>query len=152
MTFAQWWPDHTGLEMLRRWAGGDLPPPPHAAAVGLLITGAPARGEVELRWRPPGSLANPAGIVHGGYSSLVCDDAAGLAAASLGERFLPQLTLDLHLTFVRPAQVGHSYTVRGEVAHAGGQRTVADAVIVDDREQLIARAHGSFIPNRAFTP
>lgn len=150
--FTERWPHHSALEMLRFWAAGDFGPPPHAAAAGLLITGAPEPGVLELRWDPPAHLANPAGIVHGGYTSLVCDDAAGLAAASLGERFQPPLTLDLHVSFVRPAHIGRSYTAKGTVAHAGGQRVIADAQIFDDRQRLVARAHGTFATQRHGDP
>ncbi len=152
MTFTERWHNESGLEMLRRWAKGDFPPPPHAAAVGLLITEAAEPGQITLRWEPPVALANPAGIVHGGYVSLVCDEAAGLATVGLGERFRPALTLDLHVTFLRPARVGHLYTAVGTVVHPGAQRIVADAVILDDRERLIARSSGTFTPNRDFDP
>jgi uncharacterized protein (TIGR00369 family) len=130
--------------MLRYWAAGEFAPPPHAAAAGLVITAAPEPGVLEMRWEPPAHLANPAGIVHGGYISLVCDDAAGLAAASFGERFRPPVTLDLHVSFLRPAHIGERYTVRGTVAHRGSQRVLADASILDGQQRLIARAQATF--------
>src|SRR5215211_5199411 len=142
--FAERWSHHSALDMLRFWAAGEFAPPPHAAAAGLVITAAPEPGVLEMRWQPPVHLANPAGVVHGGYISLVCDDAAGLAAASFGERFRPPMTLDLHVSFLRPAHIGDRYTVRGTVVHRGSQRILADASIVDGQQRLIARAQGTF--------
>jgi uncharacterized protein (TIGR00369 family) len=150
-TFAREWPVRSGLEMVQMWAKGIFPAPDHAGPVGLTLVEA-TEGRLVAAWTPPAALANPLGIVHGGYLCLVCDDAAGLAAATLGDRFRPQLTLDLHVEFVRPALTGATYRVEGTVAHGGKSRTVADASVLDDQDRLLCRAHGSFTPHRGYDP
>jgi acyl-coenzyme A thioesterase PaaI-like protein len=38
------------------------------------------------------------------------------------------------------------------VAHHGSRRTIADVRVEDEAGSLVARAHGSFTPNRAYDP
>jgi uncharacterized protein (TIGR00369 family) len=149
--FAREWAARSGLELLQLWTKGAFPPPAHVEPVGLSLVEA-SEGRLVASWTPPPALANPLGIVHGGYLCLVCDDAAGLAAATLGDRFRPQLTLDLHVEFVRPAMTGATYRVEGTVAHGGRSRTVADAEVRDAQNRLLCRAHGSFTPHRDYDP
>jgi uncharacterized protein (TIGR00369 family) len=150
-SFADLWERSTGVEFLLAIARGNVPHPPHTKDVGLSIeTVSP--GRLELSWQPPSRLTNPAGIVHGGYIAIALDDASGLSCASLGDRFRPMLTLDLHVDFVRPVRPETRYRAIGEVVHAGSTRTIADARILDSDGKLIARASGTFTPNRAFDP
>jgi uncharacterized protein (TIGR00369 family) len=142
------WEKSTSAEFLTAMARGEVPVPPHSADVGLVVASA-SPGRVELLWRPPPRLANPAGIVHGGYVAMALDDAAGLSAASLADRFQPMLTLELHIYFVRGVRPGETYRAIGEVVHAGKARILADARLVQSDDKLIARASGSFTPNAA---
>lgn len=95
-------------------------------------------------------LANLSGALHGGYVALVCDEAGGLAAASTGERFIPMLTLDLDVTFLRPGLLGQPHRLEGEVLKAGRQRIVADVRVLRPDGGLAATARGSFVPNERF--
>lgn len=145
------WERSTGVEFLLAIAQGRAPRPPHTIDVGLTIeTVTP--GRVELSWLPPGRLTNPAGIVHGGYVAIALDDASGLSCASLGHRFRPMLTLGLSVDFVRPVRPEVRHRAVGEVVHAGNTRMIADARIIDPEGKLVARASGTFTPNRAFDP
>jgi uncharacterized protein (TIGR00369 family) len=145
------WERSTGVEFLLAIAQGRVPHPAHTADVGLTLEMANP-GRVELCWRPPNRLTNPAGIVHGGYVAIALDDASGLSCASLGDRFRPTLTLGLSVDFVRPVRPETRYRAMGEVVHAGSTRIIADARIVAGDGQLIARASGTFTPHRAFDP
>jgi uncharacterized protein (TIGR00369 family) len=148
-SFAELWERSTGVEFLLAIAQGRAPRPPHTIDVGLTIeTVTP--GRIELSWLPPSRLTNPAGIVHGGYVAIALDDASGLSCASLGGRFRPMLTLGLSVDFVRPVRPETRYRALGEVVHAGNTRMIADARVIDPEGNLIARASGTFTPNRAF--
>jgi len=150
-SFVELWERTTAVEFLLAIARGRGPRPPHTIDVGLTIeTVAP--GRVELSWLPPSRLTNPAGIVHGGYIAIALDDASGLSCASLGDRFRPMLTLDLSIDFVRPVRPETRHRALGEVVHAGNTRMIADARIIDPEGNLVARASGTFTPNRAFDP
>ena len=130
--------------------GGGAARTAHAEHVGNRLTGVPAAGQVVMAWTPGPQLANLSGAVHGGYLALVCDEAAGLAAASTGERFVPMLTLDLDVTYLRPGVVGEEHRVEGRVLHAGRARLVSEARVVRADGKVAATARGSFLPNAAF--
>jgi uncharacterized protein (TIGR00369 family) len=147
--FVEVWHRTTAAEFIRAIAAGDLPGTPHAEHVGMRVV-ACEPGRVELAWDPPSHLCNPAGMVHGGYASLVLDDAAGLAAASLGERFAPILTAELRIDYLRPIYPDRLVTAVGTVVHAGRSRTIADGQILDADGRLLTRATGTFVPNRSY--
>lgn len=149
---AELWRTTDAVGFLRSWTMGAVDEGPHAAHTGNRLVEVIGPGEVVMAWTPGQQLANLSGAVHGGYLSLVCDEAAGLASASTGERFIPMLTLDLAVTFLRPAVIGAEHRVEGSVVHAGRARIVTDARIFTPHGRLAATARGSFLPNKDFTP
>ncbi len=149
--YVQAWARHDAVGFLRAWATGEVPQGPHVEHTGNRVVEVPAPGHVVQHWTPTPALANLSGNVHGGYIALVCDEAAGIAAASTGERFVPAITLDLDVTFLRPALVGRLHRVDGQVLHAGRQRVVSEARIwTPDGDKLVATARGSYVQNTAF--
>jgi uncharacterized protein (TIGR00369 family) len=103
-----------------------------------------------MAWTPGQQLANLSGAVHGGYMALVCDEAGGLASASTGDRFVPMLTLDLDVTYLRPGVVDAEHRIEGEVLHKGRARIISEARIFTPAGKLAAVARGSFLPNEKF--
>ena len=148
--FVELWGANDAVGFLRTWTTGEVPQGPHAEHTGNRLTEVPAAGSVVMCWTPGPQLANLTGGVHGGYLSLVCDEAAGLGAASTGERFVPMITLDLDVTYLRPAQLGREHRVEGSVLHAGRQRIVAEARVLTPEGKLAVSARGSFVPNTRF--
>ena len=146
------WRTTDAADFLRAWTTGEVDQGAHAAYVGNLLTEVPAPGRVVMTWTPTPGLTNLTGGVHGGYVALVCDEACGLASASTGERFIPMLTLDLDLTYLRPALVGQVHRVEGTVLHKGRARIVAEARVLTPEGKLAASARGSFLPNQQFDP
>jgi uncharacterized protein (TIGR00369 family) len=144
------WAATDAVGFLRALADGRTPRSPHEQHTGNRLAEVPGPGRVVMGWTPGPQLAKLSGAVHGGYLALVCDEAAGLAAASTGERFVPMLTLDLDVTYLRPGLVGVAHRVEGEVLHAGRQRVVSEARVLDPDGRLVATARGSFLANRRF--
>jgi uncharacterized protein (TIGR00369 family) len=147
--FVEVWQRSSAAEFIRAMADGALASAGHFDHVGLEVVKA-EEGRVELAWTPGAHLCNPGGVVHGGYVSIALDDAAGLASASDGERFLPMLTMDLRIEYLRPVLPEVRHTVVGTLVHPGRTRRVADARVEDPEGRLIARAAGSFTFNRAY--
>lgn len=147
---AELWASNDAVSFLRGWTTGDVEQGQHAEHTGNRMVEVPRAGVVVMEWTPGPQLANLSGAVHGGYLALVCDEAAGLAAASTGERFVPMLTLDLNVTYLRPGVLGVVHRVEGEVLHAGRQRVVSEARILTPDGTLAVTARGSFVPNTAF--
>ena len=149
---AELWARTDAVGFLRAWTTGEVPQGPHADHTGNRLVEVPAAGRVVMTWSPGPQLANLSGAIHGGYLARVCDEAAGLAAASTGERFVPMLTLDLDVTYLRPGLVGSVYRVEGSVLHAGRTRVVSECRILAGDGSLVTTARGSFVPNARFAP
>ena len=147
---AELWRRSDAVAFLRSWTTGAVDQGDHAKHTGNVLTEVPAAGRVVMTWTPGPQLANLSGNVHGGYIALVCDEACGLASASTGERFIPMLTLDLSVTYLRPATVDAPHRVEGEVVHRGRARMVTDARVYTPQGKLAATARGTFLPNAAF--
>lgn len=148
---AELWRATDAVGFLSGWTTGAVDQGPHAEHTGNRLAEV-ARGEVVMTWTPGQQLANLSGAVHGGYLALVCDEACGLAAASTGERFIPMLTLDLDVTYLRPAIVDAEHRIEGSVLHLGRARIVSEARVLRPDGKLAATARGSFLPNKAFVP
>jgi uncharacterized protein (TIGR00369 family) len=86
---------------------GRLPPPRVAATLGMMITRASAEeGVVEAEFEGKPEFTNPVGNVQGGILAAMLDDTMGPALAcqlAAGE-FAP--TLNLNISFVKPAKPG----------------------------------------------
>jgi len=147
---ARLWRSTDGVGFLRAWTTGEVPQGKHVEHTGNVLVEVPGPGRVVMSWTPGQPLVNLSGAVHGGYLALVCDEAAGLAVASLGERWVPSLTLDLDVTFLRPGVIGREHRVEGEVLHAGRARVVSEARVTGPDGRLAATARGSFLPNTRF--
>lgn len=118
---------------------GRLPLPPAAATLGWeLLSVAPERGEIEVRFRAGPQFTNPMGNVQGGFLAAMLDDTLGpalVATLSDGE-FAP--TLELKVSFLRPARPGQ-LVGRGRIVHRGGTIAFLAGDLYDgDGQQLPA--------------
>lgn len=86
---------------------GKLPPPKAAQTLGMVFKQVDAEaGTVEVEFTARPEFTNPAGNVQGGFLAAMLDDAMGpaLAATLAKGEFAP--TLNLNVSFYRPARVG----------------------------------------------
>jgi len=86
---------------------GELPPPRAGQTLGLVFKQIDAEaGAVEVEFTAKPEFTNPAGNVQGGFLAAMLDDTMGpaLAATLAKGEFAP--TLNLNVSFHRPAQVG----------------------------------------------
>jgi uncharacterized protein (TIGR00369 family) len=117
--------------------------------IGQAVTAAEP-GRVDIAWTPEEKLCNPGGTVHGGYIAMILDNAVCLAASSTCDRFMPMLTLNLNVDYLRGVRSGETYTVTATCLHPGGTRMVSNALVTDGRGRPVAQATASVIPNKAF--
>lgn len=143
------WETMSAVEAIEAMRDGLVPRWPQDELIGLWTTAA-RPGMVELRWEPTPQACNPEGVAHGGYIAMALDNACCLAAASLGERLVPQLTLSLNIDYLRAIAPGDGYAVRAEVVHPGKRRLVVNGSITDPGGRTAAQAHAAVAPNRAF--
>jgi uncharacterized protein (TIGR00369 family) len=98
---------------------GELSPPRVAETLGISFTHIDAdAGTIETTFQARPEFTNPAGHIQGGLLAAMLDDTMGPAlAATLGAgQFAP--TLNLNVSFERPAKVG-VITGRGRVLKRG---------------------------------
>ena len=135
--------DQSALVVLRRLAAGTLHHVEHMTNAGLRVVEA-GLGYVRLSWLPASQLTNPTGVVHGAFIAMALDEAAGLAATSTSDRFVPARTMSLHIEFLRVVRPDAIYEAEGRVLHRGRVRTVAEAVVREPGGGGVAHAVGNF--------
>lgn len=147
---AELWNTLTGAEFIQAMGEGAFPMPRGVSEyIGETIVKAEP-GRVELSWTPDEKLCNPGGTVHGGFIATILDNAVCLAASSLGDVFMPQLTLSLNIDYLRAVHAGRTYSVVGTVTHSGRSRTVSTATVADEQDRPCAVATASVVANQIF--
>ncbi len=98
---------------------GELPPPKAAETLGIVFTHIDAdAGTIEVEFQGKSEFTNPAGNIQGGFLAAMLDDTMGpaLAATLKQGEFAP--TLNLNISFHRPAGVG-PLTGKGRIVKRG---------------------------------
>jgi uncharacterized protein (TIGR00369 family) len=130
-----------GIEYMRAFAAGELPPPPIAVTMRARPVEI-AEGRVVFEGEPGQEHYNPIGVVHGGWVSTLLDSALGCAVHTMLPAGVGYTTLTLETKFVRPIN-RETGVVRceAEVLHRGRQQATAEARAVDSGGKLLA--HGT---------
>src|SRR5882672_1511674 len=115
---------------------GELPVPPAAQTLGIKFTHVdPDSGSIEVELQAKAEFTNPAGHIQGGLLAAMLDDTMGPAlAATLGAgQFAP--TLNLNVSFERPAKVG-VITGRGRVLKRGSDVCFLAGELFQDGQRI----------------
>lgn len=107
-----------------------------------VVESAPGRAVVEMPAKP--EMTNFAGLVHGGFISMLADSAMGRALHSAlpeGER---HVTFDLKMNFISGAQPGERLRATAAVVHAGRRTALVECRVEDSQGELLATATGTF--------
>lgn len=130
----------SGLEFLRRIAGGELPQPPIAALLGMRLEEAD-EGRALFSVEPAEHHYNPIGTVHGGLACTLLDSAMSCAVQSLLPAGVTYTTLELKVNLVRPmSQTTGKVMCEGKVIHLGSRIGTAEGRLYDEHGKLYA--HG----------
>lgn len=108
----------------------------------MVITRGGCRIEIALREQ----FCHSGGTAHGSVYFKMLDDAAFFAANSLNKQFL-LATASFSLHFIRPVREG-KIIATGEVVQRGKLLTVAEAGLFDEKDRLVAKGSGSFVPTK----
>ena len=107
-------------------------------------------GWVEGGWVPTEAACNPFGGVHAGVFAVVHDALMNFAVnAGLEKGSRTRATLNLNAEYVRVARAGDRLAVRGEVVRITRQVAHAEATVRDGEGDLVSRATGTFLLERA---
>lgn len=119
---------------------GRKPMPPAAALLGFkLLEIDPEQGTLRVQFEATPQFLNPAGSIQGGFLAAMLDDTMGPAlVATLGpDQFAP--TLELKVSFLRPAKVG-TLVGEGRVVSKGSSIAFLSGELRDAEGELIATA------------
>lgn len=133
--------DMTGLEFVQGLVDGTLPLNTMAQTLGYDVAEA-VSGRVVVTAEPSGSLLNPAGTVHGGFTATLLGTCMGLAVQSTLEKGIGQTTLEFKISLVRPITPETGLIKAEGVVLSRGRRVgTAEGRITDKQERLLA--HGT---------
>ena len=100
------------------------------------------RAVIEMAGRE--EMTNFAGLVHGGFISMLADSAMGRALHSAlpeGER---HVTFDLKMNFINGARPGERLRATAGVVHAGRRTALVECRVEGPGRELVATATGTF--------
>jgi len=110
-------------------------------------------GWVEGRWTPTELACNPHGIVQAGIHALMLDAGMNFAInAALPGRDRTRGTLEMKTETMRPAKLGGTLRLRGEVVRMARQVAYGEATTRDADDRIVSRATGTFLLHRDETP
>ena len=87
-------------------------------------------------------LEGSLGIMHGGYVSLLLDEAMGKTLSGLAIR---APTANLNVSFRKPTPIGKLLHLRGSLVDIQGRKHFLKGELFDSNNQLLAEAEGVFI-------
>ena len=106
-------------------------------------------GWATCTWTPTQLACNPHGYVQAGVHDIVLDAAMNFAInASLSGRDRTRSTIDMTGSYLRTANLGGTFLVRGDVTRIAKQVAFAEATVKDAEGNLVSRATGTFLLHR----
>ncbi len=103
-------------------------------------------GWVEGRFEPTALAANPHGAVQAGVHAVVLDALMNFAInAALPDGDRTQGTIEMTTELLRPAVVGGTYALRGDVVRLARQVAHAEGVVTEPSGEIVSRASGTFL-------
>ena len=117
-----------------------LPMPPVAKTLGWTLRAIDAEaGTIEIGFVAGEDFTNPTGAVQGGFVAAMLDDTMGPAVFAMGKGEIFAPTLDLNVSFIRPARPG-TFVGKGRVVSLGKSIAFLEGELYDSEGNLIARA------------
>jgi uncharacterized protein (TIGR00369 family) len=136
----------SGIDILRDAAEGRIEMPPAAALLGWQALEI-RPGFVRVRYEAREEFYNPQGVVQGGFLTAMLDDTMGPAAFTLLDegQFAP--TLEMKVSFLRPARAGALFA-EGNVVHQSRRFMHVEGRLMTEDGQLIATATATLVISR----
>jgi uncharacterized protein (TIGR00369 family) len=109
-------------------------------------------GWVQASWTPTALACNPHGTVQAGIHSLLLDACINFAInVALTGRDRTRGTLEMKTETMRPAKMGDTFSLRGEVVRMARQVAYGEASAHDTDGKMVSRATGTFLLHREET-
>jgi uncharacterized protein (TIGR00369 family) len=118
----------------------DLPMPPAAKTLGWTLRAIdPEAGTIEVGFTAGDEFANPTGAVQGGFLAAMLDDTMGPAVYAMGKGAIFAPTIDLSVSFIKPARPG-AFVGKARVVSLGRTIAFLEGELFDEAGALVARA------------
>jgi len=125
-------------------------PPNCDLTLGLTCLDKSVPGTTVWAMRADERMANPAGLVQGGFLAAMADSAMGASVVtSLGEERAAVVNTELKVTFLRAVRPGDALTCTATVLRRGSAVAFVEARIVDDAQRLVSTARSSYLVKSA---
>jgi acyl-CoA thioesterase len=129
------------LEWMADMIAGTIPPPPYPQALGLKFEEAEP-GFVRFSTITREWMANPLGVLHGGFCASLLDSVMTLAVVTKIPADRTATTLDFTIRFTRPVVPdGQTLSAEGHAVHVGATVGTAEGKVLDAQGRIVA--HGS---------
>ncbi len=111
---------------------------------GLKLTfhGDPETGIVWTEFEPPAFLSGGAGIMHGGFISLLLDEASSKVLSLTSKR---GLTRHLEVSFENPVPLQKMIRLEAELKQQDGRKHFIEATILNGDGDILARSKALFL-------
>ena len=117
-----------------------LPMPPVAKTLGWTLRAIdPEAGTIEVGFTAGDMFVNPTGAVQGGYVAAMLDDTMGPAVFAMGKGEIFAPTLDLHVSFLKPARPGR-FVGKAKVVSLGRSVAFLEGELFDADGELVAKS------------
>ncbi|EAR01988.1 PaaI family thioesterase [Maribacter sp. HTCC2170] len=105
-------------------------------------------GQLEFSYVIREEMTNPVGIIHGGTTAAIIDDAIGAAVFSLGVSHV-YTTVSLSVDYFSRAQAGDTIIAQTNVIKKGRQIINAECEVWNaDKTRMIAKGHSNLIQTK----
>lgn len=130
----------SGIDLLKGVISGELPAPPMAGHMGIVITEA-EEGRVVFEGAPTEFHLNPMGTTHGGWFGTILDSALGCVVMSRLPKGSVYTTLEYKVNLIRGIPPGTKVRAVATAGHVGRSTGVANAELVGAEDgKLYAQA------------
>jgi len=117
-----------------------LPAPPCARLLGWqMLAARPKEGWIKVGFDARWEFTNPAGYIQGGFLAAMLDDTMGPAVFVMSGGRLYSPTIDMHVSFLKPARPGR-LVGEGRVVQLGKSIAFVEATLSDATGEPVARA------------
>jgi uncharacterized protein (TIGR00369 family) len=131
------------LERVRKMIESDKPIMPFAELLGFRVKSVQL-GQAVIEIEMMEHHANTMGTLHGGVFCTIADTAMGVAFATMLEEGEALATLELKINYLKPVWKG-TLLALGKVVKKGKTTGLVECDILDEDEQLIARASSTYM-------
>lgn len=129
----------TGLDYLERVVDGRIAHPSMALTLGFRLTEV-SDGRAVISGATSEQFCNPNGTIHGSWAAALLDSCMGSSVHSTLPDGVGFTVVEFKIDFVRPITVSTGdVTAEGTVVNVGKRIGIADGIMRDSRDRVLAR-------------